>query len=91
MRKVQTFVRVAHRQGWQVDKIEGKNIVESSIRNTRAQALAYAESLAPDWIEVGDIHGLDTPDQQHVWTTLRRQSDGTYAPSPLKWQSEAPG
>ena len=85
-----TFVRVAHRQGWQVDTISGTNVVESSIRKTRAEALEYAKSLAPDWIEVGDIHGLDTPDQQHVWTTLRRQSDGHYMPSPLKWQRKVP-
>jgi type IV secretory pathway ATPase VirB11/archaellum biosynthesis ATPase len=84
-----TFVRVAHRHGWQVDTIEGTNVVESSIRNTRAEALEYAKSLAPDWIEVGDIRGLDTPDQEHVWTTLRRQSDGTYVSSPLKWQRKA--
>ena len=91
MREVQIFVRVAHRQGWQVDKIEGTNIVESSIRKTRAEALEYAQSMSPEWIEVGDIQGLDTPDQQHVWTTLRRQPDGTYLPSPLKWQRKVPG
>jgi hypothetical protein len=81
-----TFVRVAHRQSWQVDTIRGTDVVESSIRKTREEALEYAKSLTPDWIEVGDIRGLDTPDQQHVWTTLRRLPDGTYLPSPLKWQ-----
>jgi hypothetical protein len=85
-----TFVRVVHRQGWQIDTITGTSVVESSIRETRAEALEYAKSLAPDWIEVGDIRGLDTPDQQHVWTTLRRQSDGTYVPSPLKWHRKVP-
>lgn len=86
-----TFIRVAHRQGWQVDTLEGTNVVESSVLSTREDALEYAKSLAPDWIEVGDIRALDTPDQQHVWTTLRRQADGTYAPSPLKWQRRVPG
>jgi hypothetical protein len=86
-----TFVRVAHRQGWQVETIRGTNVVEVSTRKTRAEALEYAKSLAPDWIEVGDIRGLDTPDQQHEWTTLRRLSDGTYVPSPLKWQHKVPG
>ena len=86
-----TFIRVAHRQGWQVETIRGTDVVESSNLKTRAQALEYAKSLAPDWIEVGDIGGLDTPDQHHVWTTLRRQPDGTYMPSPLKWQRKVPG
>lgn len=86
-----TFVRVTHRHGWQVDTIEGTNVIESSIRNTKAEALEYAQSLGPEWIELGDIRGLDTPDQQHVWTTLRRQSDGTYMPSPLRWQRQVPG
>jgi hypothetical protein len=86
-----TFIRVAHRKGWQVDTIEGTNVVESSIWKTKAEALEHAKSLAPDWLEVGDIRGLDTPDQQHVWTMLRRQTDGTFVPSPLKWQPKATG
>ena len=57
---------------------------------TREEALKHAESLAPDWIDVGDIIGLDTPDQQHAWTTLRRGADGAYRPSPLKWQKQSP-
>ena len=86
-----TFVRVAHRQGWQVEVISGTKLVESSIHNTRDQALQHAMSLAPDWIEVGDIVALDTADQHHEWTTLRRQADGSYAPSALKWQRRTSG
>jgi hypothetical protein len=86
-----TFVRVAHRQGWEVEVISGAKLVESSIHKTRHEALEHAMSLVPDWIEVGDIVGLDTEDQHHDWTTLRRQSDGSYAPSALKWQRRESG
>ncbi len=61
--------------------------VEKAVRDSRQEALDYAMSLRPDWIEVGDIVGLDTPEQHHSWTTLRRQPDGSYAASPLKWQA----
>lgn len=80
------FIRVAHRKGWQIEIFKGEGMVESSTVASRDEALGYAKSLNPDWIEVGDIADLDTPDQQHVWTTLRRQADGSYAASPLKWQ-----
>lgn len=85
-----TFVRVAHRQGWEVEVISGTQLLDSSICNTREEALDRAMSLAPDWIEVGDIVALDTEDQHHEWTTLRREADGSYAPSPLKWQRRVP-
>ena len=85
------FVRVAHRTGWQVEQFKGAGMVESFTLSTREQALEYAMSLDPDWIEVGDIVGLDTPDQHHAWSTLQRQADGSYAPSPLKWQREEHG
>ena len=80
------FVRVAHRKGWQIETFKGAGVVESSTQSSREEALEYAVSLNPDWIEVGDIVGLDTPDQHHTWSTLRRQADGSYRPSPLKWQ-----
>lgn len=83
------FVRVAHRKGWQIETFKGAGVVESETRESREEALQYAMSLDPDWIEIGDIVGLDTPDQHHVWSTLRRQADGSYVPSPLKWQREA--
>lgn len=81
-------MRVAHRKGWQIELFRGHGMVESSVRNTREEALDRAMSLEPDWIEIGDIVGLDQPEQQHVWTSLRRQPDGSYAPSPLRWQRE---
>lgn len=81
-----TFVRIAHRKGWQIETFTGAGVVESTTRGSREEALEYARSLDPDWIEIGDIVGLDTPEQHHAWSTLRRQAGGSYAPSPLKWQ-----
>ena len=81
------FVRVANRHGWEVEVVGTAGVVESKILASRDEALAYAESLDPEWIEVGDIVGLDTPAQQHSWTTLHRQKNGSYAPSPLRWQA----
>jgi hypothetical protein len=80
-------VRVANRHGWDVEVIGPAGVVESRTLPSRGEALAYAESLEPDWIEVGDITGLDTPAQQHTWTTLHRQKNGAYAPSLLRWQA----
>lgn len=80
------FVRVVHRQGWDVEVLQRGEIVEVKAAKSREEGLDQARSLSPDWIEVGDIVGLDTPDQHHVWTTLRRKADGSYEPSPLKWQ-----
>jgi hypothetical protein len=85
-----TFVRVTHRQGWDVELVRSAGVVESNTLASRADALAYAQSLEPDWIEVGDITGLGTPAQQHSWTTLRRRADGSYEPSPLRWQGGRP-
>jgi hypothetical protein len=80
-----TFVRVAHRQGWEVGVVRAGQRVESEIFASREEALSRAESMSPDWIEVGDIVGLGTADQHHSWTTLRRRPDGSYAPSGLRW------
>lgn len=85
-----TFVRVVHRHGWQVEVVGDLGAVDSFTCSSREEALRRAKSLAPDWIEVGDIVGLDTPDQHHAWTTLRRRADGSYALSPLKWQTRRP-
>ncbi len=80
-----TFVRVAHRQGWEVEVVRAGQPVETEILASREEALGLAESMAPDWIEVGDIVGLGTAEQHHSWTTLRRRPDGSYAPSGLHW------
>lgn len=82
------FVRVANRRGWEVEVVGSAGAVESTTLASRNEALAYAESLEPDWIEIGDIVGLDTPSQQHTWTTLRRGADGRYEASPLRWRGE---
>lgn len=79
------FVRVAHRQGWDVEQVGEHGAVSKATLGSREEALAYAESLAPDWIEVGDITGLGTAQQRHSWSTLRRRADGSYAPSGLRW------
>lgn len=82
------FVRVAHRHDWEIELVRNAGVVETATRGSREDALEYAMSLEPDWIEVGDIVALDTPQQHHAWTTLRRRPDGTYAPSALKWQAK---
>lgn len=79
---------MANRHGWDVEVVGPDGVVDSMTLPSRDEALAYAESLEPDWIEIGDITGLDTPAQQHSWTTLHRGKDGSYAPSLLRWQSE---
>jgi hypothetical protein len=83
------FVRVAHRQGWDVEVVGGAGEVAVETLPSRVAALDRARSLEPDWIEVGDIVGLGTESQHHSWTTLRRRPDGTYAPSGLRWGGKA--
>lgn len=83
-----TFVRIAHRRGWAVEVVRSGGVVESETLASREEALAYAKSLGPDWIEIGDIIGLGTSGQQHSWSTLRRSPDGSYVPSPLRWRSK---
>jgi hypothetical protein len=85
------FVRVANRRGWEVEVVGSGGVVETKTLASRDEALAYAESLEPDWIEIGDIVGLDSPGQQHAWTTLHRQENGSYAPSLLRWQAGTQG
>ncbi len=77
------FVRVVHRQGWDVELVEeGAKLNFAS----RAEALAHAEAQAPDWIELGVfVAGTESAPQHHEWTTLRRQPDGGYAESGLSW------
>jgi hypothetical protein len=79
------FVRVVHRQGWEVEVVRADQQVETEILASREEALSRAESIAPDWIEVGDIVGLGTAEQHHSWTTLRRRPDGSYGQSGLHW------
>ena len=80
-----TFVRIAHRHGWDVEIIREGETVEVLNRPSREEALALGRSKAPEWIEIGDIVGLGTPAQRHAWTTLRRRRDGSYAASALHW------
>lgn len=87
-RRVPRFVRVANRRGWEVEVVQSAAIVETRTLASRGEALAYAESLQPDWIEIGDLVDVDTPGQRHSWTTLRRGPDGTYETSLLRWQAK---
>lgn len=80
-------MRVANRHGWEVEVVGSAGAVESKTFASRDEALSYAESLEPDWIEIGDIVALDTPAQQHSWTTLRRAANGRYEASQLRWQA----
>ena len=77
------YIRVVHREGWDVELIE-----QGRIRNfaTREEAMACATEQHPAWIEVGEVTEL-TGDQpgHHVWTTLQREQDGGYRESGLSW------
>ena len=81
-------MRVANRHGWEVEVVGSAGAIESKTLASRDEALAYAESLEPEWIEIGDIVALDSPAQQHSWTTLRRGPNGRYETSPLRWQAK---
>ncbi|HZV48563.1 MAG TPA: hypothetical protein VFD49_02200 [Candidatus Dormibacteraeota bacterium] len=76
------FVRVVQRDAWEVEVPGG----ETRSFASRREALAFAESLEPAWIEVGTV----VPEREgvprhHRWTTLRRSEDGSYATSGLRW------
>lgn len=77
------FVRVVHREGWDVELIEQGRIWNFA---TREEALACATEQEPAWIEVGEVTELieDQP-SRHVWTTLQREQDGGYRESGLSW------
>lgn len=47
------FVRVTHRQGREVEVVQTGHPVEMETLASREEALVYAESMEPDWIEVG--------------------------------------
>jgi hypothetical protein len=77
------FVRVVHRQGWDVELID-----RGETRNfpNPEEALAFAQGEQPDWIEVGElVYATETVPQHHRWKTLRRRPDGTYRDSGLGW------
>ncbi|MGH7777836.1 MAG: hypothetical protein ACREPI_11770 [Candidatus Dormibacterales bacterium] len=77
------FVRVVHRQGWDVEVVD-----RGETRNfgARREALSFAESLEPDWIEVGEVvAAVPGVPQHHRWTSLRRNAAGVYAESRLAW------
>jgi hypothetical protein len=79
------FVRVVHRQGWDVELVKGAD-VDTRNFGSREDALLYARGLGPDWIELGEVVAArEGVPQHHRWTTLRRTSGGDYAASDLRW------
>ena len=68
------FVRVVHRQGWDVELVD-----RGVTRNfpSREEAMAFAQGERPDWIEVVEV--------VYPTETLRRRQDGTYQDSGLGW------
>ena len=77
------FVRVVHRQGWDVELVDRE---EKRNFASREDALGFAESLEPEWIEVGVVvPEREGRPQHHEWQTLRRRPGGGYAPSGLSW------
>ncbi|HLH67652.1 MAG TPA: hypothetical protein VKY90_01120 [Candidatus Dormibacteraeota bacterium] len=76
------FVRVVQREAWEVEVPEGERRSFAS----RREALTFAASLEPAWIEVGTVvPEREGVPQHHRWTTLRRTGDGSYATSGLRW------
>ena len=77
------FARVVERDGWVLETVwDGRSV---SFRD-RQEALDQAVRLAPDWIEVGDVApATNVTPRRHRWRTLRRQPDGRYLESGLRW------
>jgi hypothetical protein len=81
------FVRVVHRQGWDVELVGGG---EKRNFGTRDEAVAFAEGEQPDWIELGEVvPAAGEVPQHHRWRTLRRRPDGSYAEVGLNWGGPA--
>jgi hypothetical protein len=77
------FIRVVRRRGWEVELVESGEV---RVFDSREAAMAFAQTLNPDWIELGVVAlQSETAPQHHRWTTLRRQSDGSYRDSGLGW------
>jgi hypothetical protein len=85
------FIRVVHRRGWDVEVVEADRIDKRNFPE-REQALEFARSLGPEWIELGEVvaAGQDLP-QHHRWTTLRRSAGGDYLRSGLNWGGPSRG
>jgi hypothetical protein len=83
------FARVVERQGWILETVwDGGS---ETFPDCEA-ALTAAKQLSPDWIEIGEITPATAASpQHHRWRTLRKQPDGTYAESGLRWQSGGTG
>jgi hypothetical protein len=77
------FVRVVHREGWDVELVEEGLVCNFA---TREQALACATEQEPAWIEVGEVSMMSADEAgAHIWTTLQREQDGGYRESGLSW------
>lgn len=83
------FVRVVERQGWILETM--RDGVTRTFPDLDT-ALIAAKQLSPEWIEVGEIlPATSTSPQHHRWRTLRRQPDGSYLESGLRWQARVGG
>ncbi|HZU17966.1 MAG TPA: hypothetical protein VFD01_15365 [Candidatus Dormibacteraeota bacterium] len=76
------FVRVVQREAWEVE-VPGK--ATRSFASER-EAMAFARSLMPAWVEVGVVvPAREGVPRHHRWTTLRRSQAGSYVVSGLRW------
>ena len=82
------FVRVVERTGWDVEFVADRRTVNVTSKD---EALALAQTVTPDWIELGEIVGaVGGRPQHHRWTTLRRAAGGRYERSGLAWGEPGP-
>ncbi|MGA8922718.1 MAG: hypothetical protein WB682_06185 [Candidatus Dormiibacterota bacterium] len=73
------FVRVANRHGWKIEAVGSAGAVESKTLGSRDEALAYAASLEPHWIEIGDSGFVKEHVDQRLSEVRVREAVGTGA------------
>ena len=85
------FIRVVHRKGWDVEQVGQEGEVQTHNFAGRDDALDFARTFEPEWIELGEVvpATAEAP-QHHRWTTLRRANDGSYVASGLAWGGRRP-
>ncbi|MGA7911497.1 MAG: hypothetical protein WCC30_08115, partial [Candidatus Dormiibacterota bacterium] len=77
--RVPRFVRVANRHGWKIEAVGSAGAVESKTLGSRDEALAYAASLEPHWIEIGDSGFVKEHVDQRLSEVRVREAVGTGA------------
>ncbi|HZU17249.1 MAG TPA: hypothetical protein VFD01_11720 [Candidatus Dormibacteraeota bacterium] len=83
------FVRVVQRDAWEVE-VPGEATRSFA---SEEEAMAFARSLGPAWVEVGVVvPAREGVPRHHHWTTWRRGEGGSYVVSELRWGGRpAPG